>query len=225
MIFNHKYEPKKEIGRGAYGTIYKVVDNINNKFYALKFIFNQNKIEKNVFKEDYEKEAEIMKKIKNRYIIKLIDNFYDEINKGYCIVMELCDEDLRKILNRYKPNGLPLNIINIIFYQLNEALKAMREKNYTHRDLKPENILIKYSDKNKINFDIKLTDFGLSTDEINSTIHTFSQAGSPLYWAPEVGVENPRYNNQCDLWSLGVILCELYTNKYIFDDNTIEKKN
>ena len=86
MIFNHKYEPKKEIGKGAYGTIYKVVDNKNNKFYALKFILNKNKIEKNEFKKDYEKEAEIMKNIKNKYIIKLIDNFYDEINKGYCIV-------------------------------------------------------------------------------------------------------------------------------------------
>ena len=135
--------------------------------------------------------------------------------------MELCDEDLRKILDRYKPNGLPLNIINIIFYQLNEALKAMRAKNFTHQDLKPENILIKYSDKNKISFDIKLTDFGLSTNEINSTINTFSKAGTPLYWAPEV--ENLQYNNQCDLWSLGVILYELYTNKYIFEDNTKER--
>ena len=63
MIFNHKYEPKKEIGKGAYGTIYKVVDNVNNKFYALKFIFNQNNIDKDKFKEDYENEAEIMKKI------------------------------------------------------------------------------------------------------------------------------------------------------------------
>ena len=53
MIFNHKYEQKEQIGHGAYGTIYKVVDNINNKFYALKFILNQEKIEKNEFKKDY----------------------------------------------------------------------------------------------------------------------------------------------------------------------------
>ena len=51
-------------------------------------------------------------------------------------------------------------MIKKIFYQLNDALKAMIDIDYTHRDLKPENILIKYTDNNKINFDIKLTDFG-----------------------------------------------------------------
>ena len=71
-----------------------------------------------------------MKKIKSKYVIELKDNFYDEINEGYCIVMELCDEDLRKILKRNKPKGLSLNIINKIFIQLNDALKAMIEKGY-----------------------------------------------------------------------------------------------
>ena len=56
-----------------------------------------------------------MKKIKSKYIIKLKDNFHDKIYEGYCIVMELCDGDLRMILNKYKPKGLPLNIINKIF--------------------------------------------------------------------------------------------------------------
>ena len=38
----------------------------------------------------------------------------------------------------------------------------MIDNGYIHRDLKPENILIKYIDTNKDNFDIKLSDFGLS---------------------------------------------------------------
>ena len=84
------------------------------------------------------------------------------------------------ILNKYKPKGLPLNMINKIFIQLNDALKAMIDIEYTHRDLKPENILIKYTDKDKNNFDIKLTDFGLST-EINSSIKTFLCRNSKLY--------------------------------------------
>ena len=50
--------------------------------------------------KEYEKEVEVMKKIKSEYIIKLKDNFFDEKNEGYCIVMELCDGDLRQILNK-----------------------------------------------------------------------------------------------------------------------------
>lgn len=49
-------------------------------------------------KKDYEKEIEIMKNIKNKYIIELKDYFCDEANEGYCIVMELCDGNLRQIL-------------------------------------------------------------------------------------------------------------------------------
>ena len=215
MIFNNKYEKKNLIGKGRTGIIYKVLDNKINKFYALKFISKLENIEN--FKKEFEKQIEIMKNIKNKYIIDLKDNFYDNINKGYCIVMELCDEDLRIILNKYKPNGLSLNIINKIFIQLNDVLKEMRSKNYTLLNLKPENILIKYTDTNKNNFDIKLTDFMFSTNK-----HNFSINETLNYMAPEI--ENYNYNDKCDLWSLGVLLYELYTNKYIFDSNNPKER-
>jgi serine/threonine protein kinase len=104
-----EYECKNKIGSGGFCTVYKVLNVINKEFYALKLFSGE-------LYDLYEKEIDVLKNIKNKNIIELKDNFYDEINKGYCIVMELCDEDLRKILNSYKPNGLPLNIINIIFY-------------------------------------------------------------------------------------------------------------
>jgi len=164
-----------------------------------------------------------MKKLKNKYIIELKDHFFDEKNKGYCIVMELCDGNLRDILDKNK-SGLSINIINKIFMQLNEALKGMIKKGFIHRDLKPENILIKYADKNKDNFDIKLTDFGFSSDDIGSSIKNHSNAGTEKYKAPEV--DNNKYNKKCDLWSLGIILYELYTNKYIFESkDPQERKN
>ena len=160
LTFNNKYKVINTIGKGGFGTIYKVLEIKTKKFYALKFITIVNNNEIKIFKEQYEKEIEVMKTIKNKYIIELKDYFIVN-NKGYCIVMELCDCNLKDILNKYKPNGLPINTINKIFTQLNEALNLMRKNKYYHRDLKPENILIKYADKNKTNFDIKLTDFGL----------------------------------------------------------------
>jgi len=170
------------IGRGQFGDVIKVIDkNDNNKLYALKFIGKRNDCNIDTLKEEYEKEIEIMKIIKNEYIVELKDYFYDESNEGYCIVMELCDGNLRDILKKYKPKGLLIDLIKKIFIQLNDGLKAMINKGYFHRDLKPENILIKYSDSNKINFNIKLTDFGLSTNELNSSINPHSNAGTKIY--------------------------------------------
>ena len=228
MDFNGKYKPIKVIKATNNSSLYEV-EKIGNdkKHYALKLLKINDK-EKNVdfipkiFK-DYEKELELFIEIKNEYIVEFFDNFYDKNNEGYCIVMELCDGDLRDILNTYKPNGLPLNLIKKIFNQLNKALKAMRDKNYNHRDIKPENILIKYTNNSKTNFDIKLTDFGLSTNELNTILQTHTLAGTILYMAPEI--DEFHCNNQCDLWSLGVILYELYTNKYIFSNKNIYDTN
>jgi len=223
MIFKERYEIKDRLGRGGYGEVFKVKDKEDGKFYALKSIAKEPKENEYDFINNWKNEINIMKRIKSEYIVKLKDHFYVESSRSYCIVMELCDTDLSEILKQYKPKGLPLNLIKNIFLQLNEVLKKMLEINYIHRDLKPENILIKYTDNDKLNFDIKLTDFGLSKN-INSSKHTYSIAGTKNYCALEI--ETSHYNNKCDLWSLGVILYELYTNKYIFySDNLIEREN
>ena len=85
--------------------IYKVLDNETNNFYALKLITIDKNDELKKIEKEYEKEIEVMKNIKNKYIIKLKDNFYEK-NKGYCIVMELYDGNLRDILKKYKPKYL-----------------------------------------------------------------------------------------------------------------------
>ena len=220
IIFNNKYKKLEIIGSGGFGNVYKVLEIESNNLYALKFI-PKDKVEKYKFQN----EIYIMKDLKkknNKHIIKLIEDFEIK-NEGYCIVMELCDSSLKEILEIYQPKGLPLNILKKIFIQLNEALKIMKNNGYTHRDLKPDNILIKYTDKNKNEFDIKLSDFGLSADYIYSTIISHTKyIGTEKYMAPEI--KHNKYNNKCDLWSLGIILYELYTNRYIFDSEKSRNK-
>ena len=49
MIFNNEYELKNLIGKRKFGIVYKVLDNKNNQFYALKFIKHKNTSELNKF--------------------------------------------------------------------------------------------------------------------------------------------------------------------------------
>jgi serine/threonine protein kinase len=72
--------------------------------------------------------------------------------------------------------------------------------------LKAENVLI-HRDKYKI------ADFGFANDE--SKMESF--VGTPLYLAPEIiDMQNKKYNNKVDVWSLGVLVYYILTKDYPF---------
>ena len=80
MIFNKRYEQKCRLGKGGFGEVYKVLDKKDGKsYYALKFIARVQNENVDDLNKNCENEIKIMKNIKSEYIVKLIDNFYDEI--------------------------------------------------------------------------------------------------------------------------------------------------
>jgi len=107
------------------------------------------------------------------------------------------------------------NDINIlIFTQLLNGLHHIHKKNIIHRDLKPENIFI--DDE----LQIKIGDFGLSKDisdiynfnnynNINDITNNTTGIGTYLYTSPEQ-LNNTKYDNKTDIYSLGIILFELF---------------
>lgn len=82
------------------------------------------------------------------------------------------------------------------------------------RDMKPQNVLIGSNGR------IKLCDFGFARAMSNNTIVLTSIKGTPLYMSPELVKEQP-YDASSDLWSLGVILYELYVGQPPFYTNSI----
>ena len=96
--------------------------------------------------------------------------------------------------------------------QLNNAFKVLEANNIIHRDIKLENILVKYLDySNKSEMLIKLGDFGLSRQFFGYIDTSF--CGSPETMAPEILNELP-YNNKVDLYSIGMVMYELYYKKF-----------
>lgn len=70
--------------------------------------------------------------------------------------------------------------------------------------LKPENVLI---DRDGY---IKITDFGLSKQNILDNFSAYSFCGTPEYLAPEI-IENKGHGKAVDWWSLGAIVYEMLT--------------
>ena len=70
--------------------------------------------------------------------------------------------------------------------------------------MKPENVLI-----NKDGY-IKITDFGLSKENISDNFSAKSFCGTPEYLAPEI-IEGKGHGQAVDWWSLGSILYEMLT--------------
>ena len=88
------------IGKGAYGSVYKVQNINTNEFFAMKMYLitenNQNDI------QSIENETKILSKLNHPNIIKLYSYF--QFKDSFCLLMELCEHgDLYKLIEQKKP--------------------------------------------------------------------------------------------------------------------------
>ena len=105
-----------------------------------------------------------------------------------------------------------------IIKQLLSAITYCHLKGVVHRDLKPENVLIdSITSSGKIN--IKVIDFGAALFIAPET-HISEMLGTPYYIAPEVLMG--KYDEKCDIWSIGVILYILLCGCVPFNGPTDE---
>ncbi len=98
-------------------------------------------------------------------------------------------------------------IAEAIFNGLNYLYEVHR---IMHRDIKPSNVLV--SSKGYI----KLCDFGVSGELVNSIADTF--VGTSTYMAPE-RIQGAKYSIKSDVWSVGLTLMELAIGRFPFDSS------
>lgn len=168
----------------------------------------QGKSEKDI--RNLRQEIEILRSLRHENIIQMLDTF--ETKSKFVVVTELAHGELFEILE--DDTCLPEECVARIGKQLVRALHYLHSNGVIHRDMKPQNILI------GANGTVKLCDFGFARTMTSKSIVLTSIKGTPLYMAPEVVQEQP-YNHTVDLWSLGVILYELFVGQPPFYTNSI----
>ena len=212
------YKILEMIGKGGFGSVYKVSSIVEKKEYAMKMV----KLEPKQIKFCLEHPDEMIKAINEIRIWKLFDhpniiNYNNSfIWKDNCyIIMELVDGlSLGEYISYLKENNISMKqelIIKIIL-QIVSGLRHMHKSTHViFRDLNPNNIMLDYS------FNVKLIDFGLTVEEneskgkvstlLNQSVQPVFE-GSVLYSSPEV-MENDIITYESDIWALGCIIYEM----------------
>nr|XP_008512366.1 PREDICTED: serine/threonine-protein kinase 33 isoform X1 [Equus przewalskii]XP_008512373.1 PREDICTED: serine/threonine-protein kinase 33 isoform X1 [Equus przewalskii]XP_008512382.1 PREDICTED: serine/threonine-protein kinase 33 isoform X1 [Equus przewalskii]XP_008512388.1 PREDICTED: serine/threonine-protein kinase 33 isoform X1 [Equus przewalskii]XP_008512398.1 PREDICTED: serine/threonine-protein kinase 33 isoform X1 [Equus przewalskii]XP_008512406.1 PREDICTED: serine/threonine-protein kina len=209
------------LGQGSFGLVIEATDKETETKWAIKKV-NKEKAGSSAVKL-LEREVNILKSVKHEHIIHLEQVF--ETPKKMYLVMELCEDgELKEILDR--KGHFSENETRWIIQSLASAIAYLHNKDIVHRDLKLENIMVKSSfiDANdEMNLNIKVTDFGLAVKKQGrGEAMLQSTCGTPIYMAPEV-INAHDYSQQCDIWSIGVIMYILLCGEPPFLASSEEK--
>ena len=106
---------------------------------------------------------------------------------------------------------IPEDILGQLTVGIVKGLQYLWTLKIMHRDLKPSNILV-----NSQGF-VKLCDFGVSVQLINSIARTY--IGTSAYMAPE-RLKGENYRMRAEIWSLGVLMFELVSGCFPYKSAT-----
>ncbi|NXR97499.1 E2AK1 kinase, partial [Oxylabes madagascariensis] len=162
--------------------------------------------------------------------VALCGEFEVEYHLMLHIQMQLCETSLwdwiadrnKRYNKRSEDTSSPYHLVDVrwtmkIFQEVVEGVCYIHSMGVMHRDIKPRNIFLHGSDHQ-----VKIGDFGLAckdllwddadqwfqTERINGLAHT-SGVGTCLYASPEQ-LQGSHYDFKSDMYSMGVILLELF---------------
>ena len=209
--FDSRYETIEDIGKGAYGKVFKARDKVDNKIVAVKGIDTspEKKLRENGFPVVTIREIKFIRELEHPNIIRLKSVVMDGKSYNVYLIFEYCEYDLAGLLRKS-----PLRFNQAICYmrQILKGLLVCHTRNVYHRDLKPANILV-----TKENV-VKIGDFGLAkkyqpTDkDKRKTYRVITVWYRPL----ELLLKDRHYGMEVDIWSVGCIFYEMMTGKVLF---------
>jgi serine/threonine protein kinase len=209
-----KYRVLEPLGRGGMARVYRAYHPQLDRYVAVK-VLRSDLVDDEEFLARFRREAQAVAVLRHPNIVQVYD--FDVQDGTYYMVMELLEGDtLKARLNDYRVHdeSMPWGDIVRIILDVLDGLAYAHSEGMTHRDVKPANILLTRRGEAVI------TDFGIA-QIVGATQHTAAGAlmGTLNYIAPEQGLEG-QSDARSDIYSLGIVLYEMLTQRTPFDADT-----
>ena len=192
------FEKEKEIGKGGFGLVWKVIHKKTQKVYCIKVIQKSGIIEQKLV-DQMNREIEIMYILNNPHCLRLKNHFEDD-NNFYLVMPLAVKGQLYRVLRKFRKfdERTAAQILRETIHAL-QYLHSFKPP-IIHRDIKPENLLLNEGGR------VLLADFGWSNFSDGGVRKTF--CGTPEYIAPEMLLKKG-HDTRVDIWSVGILMFEL----------------
>ena len=207
-----RYRIVSPLGKGGMGEVYRAEDLKLGQPVALKFLpasllRNANAVER------FHREVRLARQVSHPNVCRVFDVGEADGTTSF-ISMEYVDgEDLSSLIRRI--GRVPADKALDIARQISAGLAAAHEYGIIHRDLKPANIMLDGRGR------VRIMDFGLATVSLDARTDD-ARAGTPAYMSPEQ-IAGGEITAQSDLYSLGLVLYEIFTGKRPFESKTFDE--
>jgi len=202
-VIDGRYKYLEKIGKGAFGTVLLMQDEVVDEQLILKFL-NPNVSSDEEMMKRFVHELRYSRKITHRNVIRIYD--FLNLQGCYAISMEYFPSHT---LSGEIPDGKPMPIDKALKYSRDIAtgMAIAHLAGVIHRDLKPANILVNEDGL------LKIVDFGVAAAASSGDTQltkTGYVIGSPKYMAPEQ-ILGKKVDETADVYSIGVIMYEMAT--------------
>ena len=202
-VIDGRYRFIEKIGKGAFGTVLLMEDEVVDEQLILKFL-NPNVSSDEEMMKRFVHELRYSRKITHRNVIRIYD--FLNLQGCYAISMEYFPSHT---LSGEIPDNKPMPVAKALRFSRDIAtgMSVAHQAGVIHRDLKPANILVNNEGL------LKIVDFGVAAAAASGDTQltkTGYVIGSPKYMAPEQ-ILGKKVDETADIYSVGVIMYEMVT--------------
>jgi serine/threonine protein kinase len=212
----NRYRPRVLLARGGSALVYEGFDETLQRPVAIKVFRAGTDL------EAYREELRLLAGLSHHGVVSIVDAGLDlsaPADPRPFLVMELVRG--RTIREALRQGTLSTRQVGEIGYEVAEALDYVHSQGVIHRDVSPSNVMLTDYGTASSRSRARLTDFGIAIEADYTHAPDAAVTGTAAYLSPEQ-VKNQALSPATDIYSLGLVMLECFTNSVAFPGEAVE---